>query len=92
MPDNEIVSVKQPRHVSERLALAQRFVETFGLGPELKILVDDPLINAFEAAYAPWPLRIYVIENGKIEYISYPKNCTQDTEGLKAWLLRRFHT
>ena len=89
MPDNEIVSVKQPRFVSERVALAQQFVETFGLGPEMKVLVDDPWDNAFEKAYAPWPLRMYVIENGKIEYISYPKNCTQDTEELKAWLLRR---
>lgn len=89
VPDNEIISVKQPRLVSERVALAQRFVQTFGLGSELKVLVDDPKGNAFQAAYAPWPIRIYVIENGRMEYISSPENCTHDVEELKVWLLQR---
>lgn len=89
MPDNEVVSVKQPRLVSERVSLAQRFVQTFGLGSELKVLVDDPQGNAFQAAYAPWPIRIYVIENGRMEYISSPENSTHNIEELKDWLLQR---
>ena len=51
-PDNQIVSVEQPKLASERVKLAQRFVRTFGLGTEMKVLVDDPENgNQFEAAY-----------------------------------------
>lgn len=90
MPENETICVKQPRLISERVALAQRFVNTFSLrGPEMKVFVDDPDGNAFQTAYAPWPIRIYIIENGKIEYISSPKNCAHDVTELRAWLIQR---
>ena len=90
MPGNEIVSVNQPRLVSERVALAQKFVATFGLGPEMAVVVDDPTRgNPFQSAYAPWPIRIYVIENGKMQYISAPENCAHDVTELRAWLAQR---
>ena len=89
MPRKEIINVKQPRIVSERIALAQKFVQTFSLGPEMKVLVDDPNGNAFQSSYAPWPIRIYVIENGKMEYISVPVNCSHDITELQAWLKQR---
>jgi len=89
MPDNEIVSVKQPCLISERVNLAKKFVDTFGLGPEMKVVVDDPDRNAFQSAYAPWPIRIFVIENSRIQYISSPKDCTHDVTVLGAWLKRR---
>ena len=51
-PDNKIVSVRQPKIASERVQLAQRFAEAFGLGSEMKVLVDDPeKSNPFESAY-----------------------------------------
>lgn len=89
MPKNEIVDVKQPRIAFERVALAQKFINTFDLGPEMKVLVDDPTKNAFQSAYAPWPIRIYVIENGKMEYISAPTNCSHDVTELRTWLEER---
>jgi len=89
MPHNETVSVKQPLIVSERIGLAQKFVETFRLGSEMKVLVDDPNGNAFQSVFAPWPIRIYVIENGKMEYISAPTNCTHDVAELRTWLMQR---
>ena len=49
MPNNDVVSVMQPRALSKRMVLAQIFVETFGLGPAMSVLVDDPeLGNPFE--------------------------------------------
>ena len=89
MPGNEIVSVKQPRLVSERVALARKFVDTFELGPEMQVFADDPNGNAFQSAYAPWPIRIYVIEDGKMQYISAPENCTHDVTELRDWLAQR---
>jgi len=89
MPNDEIVNVKQPRLISERVVVAQKFVDTFGLGSEMKVVVDDPDGNTFQLTYAPWPIRIFVIENGRIEYISSPKDCTHDVGELGAWLKER---
>lgn len=90
MPNNEIVSVEQPKVLSERVQLARNFVQTFGLGREMKVLVDDPEQgNLFESAYAPWPIRIYVIENGKVQFISAPTDCSHDVSELRDWLEQR---
>ena len=90
MPNEEIVDVKQPKLVAERIALAKRFTAIFGIGPEMKVLVDNPEEdNPFEKAYAPWPIRIYVIENGTIQYISSPTDCAHDVGELRTWLKSR---
>ena len=90
MPNNEIVSVKQPKLLLERVELARGFVDKFGLGPEMKVLVDDPEQgNLFEVAYAPWPIRIYAIENGVVKFISAPTDCTHDVTELRTWLEQR---
>ena len=87
MLNNDVVSVEQPQVLSKRMALAQIFVETFGLGPEMSVLVANPeLGNPFESAYAPWPIRIYVIENGVIQFISEPTDCAHDVTELRTWL------
>ena len=108
MPNDSVVSVVQPK-------LAQRFVKTFELGSDMKILVDDPEKgNLFEVAYgkflfamshlvslttrlplsyhisAPWPIRLYVIEN-VMQFISSPTECTHDVSELRLWLEQR-HT
>lgn len=41
----------------------------------------------FEQAYAPWPLRFYVIRNNKLVYIAYPQNCTYDVGELRRFVL-----
>ena len=38
---------------------------------------------------APWPIRLYVIENGVIQFISAPTDCTHDVSELRAWLEKR---
>ena len=58
MPNDSVVSVVQPKLASERVALAQRFVKTFELGSDMKILVDDPEKgNLFEVAYGKFCLQ-----------------------------------
>ncbi len=90
MPNNEIVSVKQPKLSSERVQLAKDFAQMFGLGQEMQVVVDDPEQgNPFESAYAPWPIRIYVIENRVMQFISAPTDCTHDVNELRMWLEQR---
>jgi len=81
--------VEQPKLASERVKLAQRFVKTFGMGNEMKVLVDNPENgNRFGEAYA-WPIRLYVIENGTMQFISAPTDCAHDVSELRAWLEKR---
>jgi hypothetical protein len=77
-----VVVKKQPTKATERCELARRFADEFDIpidsGP-MELLVDDPeLGEPFEVAYAPWPLRLYVIRGGVVEWIAQPKNCSFD--------------
>jgi hypothetical protein len=74
---------KQPTKASERCELARRFASDFDIpidsSSHLELLVDNPeLGDPFEEAYAPWPLRLYVIRGGVVEWIAQPKNCSFD--------------
>lgn len=75
-----VVVEKQPRFASERCHLARKFVEDFELNlSSSEFLVDDPEQGEpFEKAYAPWPLRLYVICDSKIEWIVEPRDCSFD--------------
>lgn len=69
---------KQPTSGKERCALARKFAEQFDMnlnGDNYEFVVDDPDIGEpFEKAYAPWPLRMYMLKGSKIEWIAEPKN------------------
>jgi hypothetical protein len=80
-----VVVEKQPTKASERCELACRFASDFDIPIDssttspLELLVDNPeLGDPFEEAYAPWPLRLYVIRGGVVEWIAQPKNCSFD--------------
>ena len=74
---------KQPTQAKERCDLACRFAKDFDLpltdSSHLQLLVDDPeLGDCFEKEYAPWPLRLYMIEDGVMKWIAEPKDCSYD--------------
>ena len=89
------VTLKQPRSAEERIAAAAAFQRAHGI--ELPILIDPPqpgTDGAFEAAYAPWPLRFYGCERGTAEeeqwrlgYIATPEQCEYSLANLRAWLI-----
>ena len=82
----------QPNSAAERCDLARRFAHNFDMSTScldqdstniknvVEILVDDPEEgDPFEQQYAPWPLRLYLIDpHGKIEWIAQPKDCSYD--------------
>lgn len=77
-----VVVDKQPTALSERCALARQFASDFAMNlskSSFEFLVDDPEKgDLFEKMYAPWPLRLYLICDSKIEWIAEPRSCSYD--------------
>ena len=57
------VDVRQPTTDQARCQLARAFIADFQL--QVPMLVD-PINNPFDEAFAPWPLRSYILHKGKI--------------------------
>lgn len=79
------VNVKQPTTNEERLALASRFRSDFDCA-EIDMLVDS-VANEMEKTYAPWPLRFYGIQSGRLTYIAKPRDCSYDIAEVRNWCL-----
>ena len=72
----------QPKILSQRLKIAQDFVNEFGID-EIPLVVDDmwsgegePCAaqhdNPVDAAYAMWPTRFYVVQGGAVQFKAEP--------------------
>jgi len=86
-PLGKIVCLKQPKTMEERLRVAREFKEKYDL--RLPLLVDK-MDNNFDAKYASWPERFYVIENGRMELIGMPTTeFGYDREDVRSWLAYR---
>lgn len=62
------------KRMEERLRLATEFARDYGLS-SLDLAVDDPALDAqggFDAVYAAWPTRFYLLEGGKISWVAWP--------------------
>jgi len=68
-PGSEYKAVMQPKSVSERCEVAAMFRKEIGC--ELPMVVDGP-DDEFERTYSAWPLRFYIISEGKIVYKAQP--------------------
>mmetsp|Transcript_2660 Transcript_2660/g.9717 ORF Transcript_2660/g.9717 Transcript_2660/m.9717 type:complete len:85 (+) Transcript_2660:1767-2021(+) len=76
-----------------RRSAAREFLAAF---PEFRIpLALDPIggeeageeSNPFDAAYAPWPIRLFGIDaDGKIAFVSDPVQARIEVGGFFAWL------
>lgn len=42
-------------------------------GPSVHWLLDPPECHLFEDVYAPWPIRFYIIAEGRLQFIANPK-------------------
>lgn len=79
-PDSCPVVIKQPKTTEERVEVAKSFVKAFNF--RVPMLVD-PINNPFDEVFAPWPLRFYIAQHGKLVYKSQPKNCSYDVAELR---------
>ncbi len=91
-PSGKAVAIKQPKSKEERVEVCETFLETFGIEDrgKLQVVVDGPEAGAFERAFAPWPIRMYIVEDGIMQLISEPTECSHDVASIKEWLDGRF--
>jgi len=66
-PGKQPVLYNQPTRLEQRIAIAQDF--TRNLAPQIPMVIDQ-MSNDFEKAYCPWPMRLYVLMNGKVAFIA----------------------
>jgi len=81
------VCYAQPRNLSDRLAIANDFIKRFQF--PLPFGVDD-MNNAANDAYAAWPERLYIIENGKIAYRGGMGPFNYSPSEVRTWLATRY--
>lgn len=88
--DNEPVSITAPRTNEERCSIAAQFKERYKLSGLLPILVD-PIDDRFERAYAVWPLRFFVLQQGtegvRVVFKAMPKDASYDIKALRDFLI-----
>lgn len=80
-------TVRMPHTDEERCALARRMYAELSMDLPLYV---DPVEDSFEAQFAPWPLRFYVIDRrAQLLYKSQPtKDLTHCPEALERALQR----
>ena len=84
----EGVCYPQPTNQADRVKIANDFVKRFHYSIPL---VVDPIENPANEAYAGWPERLYVVdEGGAIVYKGKPGPFGYHPEEVEAWLAKRF--
>eukprot|EP01113_Clastostelium_recurvatum_P017686 TRINITY_DN2086_c0_g1_i4.p1 TRINITY_DN2086_c0_g1~~TRINITY_DN2086_c0_g1_i4.p1 ORF type:complete len:139 (-),score=31.47 TRINITY_DN2086_c0_g1_i4:152-568(-) len=84
-PRGEPIHIKQTRSIPDRVEAAQMFATDFQIG--MPVVLDHPSTNEFEKVYAPWPVRIYIIDpHGVLRYKAQPKEDMLELEDLKRHL------
>ena len=81
--------VPQQRTAVDRWAAAVDFAGEYGFG---EVLADDPADDAllgpsrgFDASYAAWPMRLYLLADGFVEWVAQPSAPGTYEEAL-SWL------
>lgn len=83
--NGEAVNIRQHTTIEERLEAARDFLKVYDVGIPCAV---DTIENSFEARYATWPFRWYVLNQGKVVYQAQPKDCTYDPAELERFLER----
>jgi len=82
-PGGKKILYNQHKTLEERTQAAKDFIEAF----DFKIpTVLDNMENDFESKYSAWPLRIYAVRQGQVEYKAMPRDGMYHLEELEAYL------
>jgi len=65
-------AIRQPKSVTERCDVAKFFQKEMKC--EVPLVIDGPGEEAFECQYSVWPLRFYIVHEGKVVYKAQPTN------------------
>lgn len=74
----------QPKTDAERQAIARRFATEYKLHASVRYCVD-PIANPFDNAFASWPVRFYIVQDGKLALKGQPTGGMYDMEDLRRW-------
>lgn len=86
--EQQSVCYPQPRTTKARMDIAADFIERFHYSIPLLV---DPIENTANAAYAGWPERLYIVdEGGRIVYKGGMGPFEFHPEEVEAWLAKRF--
>ncbi len=60
----------QTKTLEQRRSIALEFIAEYNIDVDAwPLFLDDPGANTFEAAYRPWPLGVYMLNQGKVEHV-----------------------
>lgn len=81
-----------PRHRSldDRLAAAASLLRAFSFHPAITIVLDT-MDDSFDRAFASWPFRFWVVQEGKIALKPQPQDAKYDIGELVRWLYISFN-
>lgn len=86
------VRIEECRTNEDRCRVAAAFVRNYNYTLPM---VCDPIAlkdgspgEAFERLFAPWPVRFYIVKNGKMALIAEPDNCEYSLVTVRDWLLK----
>lgn len=84
-PTKQPVTYNQTRTIEERLSVAKDFIRDFDF--PIPVLLDKPDENLFEKFYAPWPVRIYIVDSEhRLTYKAQPSKTMLELKELTAHL------
>jgi len=68
-PVGDPLKITQPLTTAERVGVARAFISEYSF--QLPMLVDT-IDNTYSDTFAAWPIRFFVIQNGKIIFKAQP--------------------
>lgn len=92
-PNGQPVRFNQHKTLEERIEAARKFQQDFDYRVQMCV---DPIENPFEKAYAPWPIRFFIVEkevnstDAKVSFVAFPRKAAYDISVLRRWLLSKF--
>lgn len=68
-PVGDKLQITQPTSAAERCSIARAFAKQYEL--RMPMLVDT-IDNSFNQTFAAWPIRFFIIHEGRMAYIAQP--------------------
>lgn len=84
-PTDTPIVYNQTRTIEERLSVAKDFIRDFQF--PIPVVIDKPDENLFEKLYAPWPVRIYILDSDyRLTYKAQPSETMLELNELTVHL------
>jgi hypothetical protein len=69
-PVNSNIVYNQTTILKDRLSVATDFIDSYKV--KIPVVLDSCSTNDFSNVYASWPVRFYIIHQGKLTFIAQP--------------------